>query len=115
MRNLLGNARKYTAATLAAEICVYSQQTSADLLLCVKDNGAGFDMAHAGKLFQPFQRLHRQEEFTGIGIGLATVQRIIHRHGGDIHAEGMPGQGACFCFSLGPAAISTDKGGTQDD
>lgn len=113
MRNLLGNAWKYTASTLAAKICFYSQQISKEKLLCVKDNGAGFDMAHAGKLFQPFQRLHRQEEFTGIGIGLATVQRIIHRHGGEIHAEGIPGQGACFCFSLGPAAISIDKGETQ--
>lgn len=115
MRNLLGNAWKYTSATLAARICVHSQRISEEWLLCIKDNGAGFDMAHAGKLFQPFQRLHRQEEFTGIGIGLATVQRIIHRHGGEIHAEGMPGQGACFCFSLGPAAISTDKGVTQYD
>ena len=61
-------------------------------------------MAHATHLFQPFQRLHRQEEFPGIGIGLATVQRIIHRHGGTIEARGEPGKGAVFCFSL-PDAI----------
>lgn len=115
MGNLLGNAWKYTATTLTAKIGVYSRQTSEGLLLCIQDNGAGFDMAHAGKLFQPFQRLHRQEEFIGIGIGLATVQRIIHRHGGEIHANGIPGQGAQFCFSLGTAAISIAKRESHDD
>jgi len=100
LRNLLGNAWKYTARTDNAAIRVYGEEKNGSHWLCVADNGAGFDMAHADKLFKPFQRLHRQDEFPGIGIGLATVQRIIHRHGGDIQATSAPGKGATFCFSL---------------
>lgn len=101
MRNLLDNAWKYTSATVHATIRVSSATRDAVHLFCVADNGAGFDMAHAGQLFMPFRRLHRQDEFPGIGIGLATVQRIIVRHGGYIEAEARPGQGATFSFSLG--------------
>jgi PAS domain S-box-containing protein len=100
MRNLLGNAWKFTAGTAESLIHVYAEQEGNERFICVADNGAGFDMAHAVKLFQPFQRLHRQDEFPGIGIGLATVQRIIYRHGGTIQAAGVPGKGATFKFSL---------------
>jgi len=100
MRNLLGNAWKYTSRLAEPIIRFYVEPEGNERFFCVADNGAGFDMAHAGKLFQPFQRLHRQEEFTGIGIGLATVQRIVHRQGGTINATGAPGKGATFRFSL---------------
>jgi len=100
LRNLLGNAWKYTARKPAATIRVYASDGGTQRAFCVADDGIGFNMAHAEKLFQPFQRLHRQDEFPGIGIGLATVQRIVHRHGGQIRATSAPGQGAVFCFSL---------------
>jgi PAS domain S-box-containing protein len=100
LRNLLSNAWKYTGREQAANIRVYAELRDGVTRFCVADNGAGFDMAHANRLFKPFQRLHRQEEFPGIGIGLATVQRIVHRHGGSIEASGEPGKGAVFCFTL---------------
>lgn len=100
MRNLLGNAWKYTANTEVAEISVYAEDDGAGPVFCVADNGAGFDPKHAEKLFKPFSRLHRQDEFPGIGIGLATVQRIIRRHGGAIQAVASPGKGAVFRFTL---------------
>lgn len=100
MRNLLGNAWKYTARTAVASISFDSFHQDGRQWFRVADNGAGFDMAHADRLFRPFQRLHRQDEFIGIGVGLATVQRIVHRHGGDIVATASPGQGASFCFTL---------------
>ncbi len=100
LRNLLGNAWKYTGKTAAPQIRVYAGRVRGQGGLCIADNGAGFDMAHAGQLFQPFRRLHRQDEYPGLGIGLATVQRIVHRHGGKILAEGQPGAGATFCMTL---------------
>jgi PAS domain S-box-containing protein len=100
LRNLLSNAWKYSSREQSATIRVYAEMRNGVNRFCVADNGAGFDMAHANRLFQPFQRLHRQEEFPGIGIGLATVQRIVHRHGGIIEARGEPGKGAVFCFTL---------------
>lgn len=105
LRNLLENAWKYTERKAEASIRVYEEKIGdGATMYCVSDNGAGFDMAHAGRLFKPFQRLHRQEEFAGTGIGLATVMRIVHRHGGEIRAEGIPGQGAKFCFCLNASA-----------
>jgi signal transduction histidine kinase len=106
--NLLGNAWKYTGQVGDPRIRVYSEVRDGVRRICVADNGAGFDMAHAERLFKPFQRLHRQDEFPGIGIGLATVQRIVNRHGGRIEARGAPGRGATFCFTL-PALIPEEN------
>jgi PAS domain S-box-containing protein len=100
MQNLLNNAWKYTAEAADAHIRVFSQDADGLRHYCVSDNGAGFDMSRAGKLFQPFQRLHPPHEFAGLGIGLATARRIVQRHGGSMRAEGTPGQGATFCFTL---------------
>lgn len=99
-RNLLGNAWKYTEKQPAPEIRVFASTKDGARAVAIRDNGAGFEMKFAAKLFQPFQRLHRKDEFAGLGIGLATVQRIIHRHGGQVSAEAAPGQGATFWISL---------------
>lgn len=104
LSNLLDNAWKYTAKRAGAAIRVYEEERGGRRWFCIADNGAGFDMAHAKRLFQPFQRMHRQDEFSGIGIGLATVQRIIRRHGGEIEATAEPGRGATFRFTLSGAA-----------
>jgi PAS domain S-box-containing protein len=106
MRNLIGNAWKYTAGAPAPLIRVYMEERDGSRCYCIADNGAGFDMSHSERLFKPFQRLHRQDEFPGIGIGLATVQRIVHRHGGEISAEAEPGKGAIFRFTLADSGIS---------
>lgn len=104
MRNLLENAWKYTSHVASGEIRVYSEVSDGATWICIGDNGAGFDMTYAQKLFEPFQRLHRHDEFPGLGIGLATVQRILQRHGGEIRATSAPGVGATFRFSLPPYA-----------
>jgi light-regulated signal transduction histidine kinase (bacteriophytochrome) len=101
MQNLLHNAWKYTAQTPLASVRVYAQRRGGKNWFCVSDNGAGFDMARSAKLFQPFQRLHMPNEFSGLGIGLATAKRIVQRHSGEMQAEGAPGEGATFRFSLG--------------
>ncbi len=99
--NLLGNAWKFTAKTPQARIEFGLVPAQEGLVYFVRDNGAGFDMAYGNKLFTAFQRLHQDSEFEGTGIGLATVHRIISRHGGRIWAEGAVEQGATFFFTLG--------------
>ena len=98
--NLLGNAWKFTSDAAAPRIEVGATGDGGRRALFVRDNGAGFDMAFAGKLFAPFQRLHTVAEFPGTGIGLASVQRILHRHGGEIWAEGRIDHGATFYFTF---------------
>jgi len=108
--NLLGNAWKFTSKKPSTHI-EFGRIDGDEMHFFVRDNGAGFDMAFASKLFGVFQRLHTSREFEGVGIGLATVQRIVRRHGGRIWAEGRVGEGATFHFTLGEEPWSSDRQG----
>jgi light-regulated signal transduction histidine kinase (bacteriophytochrome) len=101
LENLLSNAWKYTGRVARAQVSLSQQVTPQGTALVVRDNGAGFDMRSADRLFGLFQRLHSASDFPGHGVGLASTQRIVRRHGGDIWAEAEPGRGAAFFFTLG--------------
>jgi PAS domain S-box-containing protein len=102
LENLIGNALKFTSKTPEAKIEIVAGLQRGSEVVSVRDNGAGFDMAYASKLFAPFQRLHRTDEFPGTGIGLATVQRIVRRHGGRVWAESSLNRGATFHLTFDP-------------
>jgi signal transduction histidine kinase len=100
LENLLGNAWKFTNKKPVSEILFGRKEIDGKTVFFVQDNGIGFDMVHAKLIFTPFQRLPGSQEFEGTGIGLATVQRIARRHGGQVWAEGMVDQGATFYFTI---------------
>jgi len=112
--NLLANAVKFTRKQPNAVIEVGACTSEGVATIFVRDNGVGFDPRYADKLFGVFQRLHRQEDFEGTGIGLATVQRIIHRHGGEIRAESQVDAGSTFFFTLGPLAQEQERPGIAE-
>lgn len=101
--NLLSNAFKFTRGVEHAVVDIDCDRRGEECVFFVRDNGSGFDMARADRLFDAFHRLHRAEDFEGSGVGLSIVQRVVHRHGGRVWAEASPGQGASFFFTLGNA------------
>ena len=109
--NLLGNAWKFTSQREVAHIDVGAEDCDGDTIYFVQDDGAGFDPTYAGRLFAAFERLHDETEFPGVGIGLATVQRIVERHGGRVWAESEPGKGARFSFTLPPEPLPARRRG----
>jgi len=98
--NIIENAIKFSKKKDLAKISIGAEEKETEIIYYIKDNGAGFDMKYAAKLFMVFQRLHSREDFEGTGIGLATVQKIITRHGGRIWAQSEVGEGSVFYFSL---------------
>jgi light-regulated signal transduction histidine kinase (bacteriophytochrome) len=116
--NLVSNAVKFSSKSQDPRVAVGGQEEGDSYVYWVKDNGAGFDMAYSDKLFSVFQRLHSEDDFEGEGIGLANVQRIVARHGGRVWAEGAPGKGATFFFSLPkipPPALGASARATSTD
>ena len=111
--NLMGNAWKFTCKEPHGRIEVGTSPKQAIRTYFVRDNGAGFDLAHADKLFAPFQRMHKEADFPGTGIGLATVRRIVERHGGRVWAESKVGQGATFWFTLCSASTGVQEKGAD--
>ena len=103
--NLFSNALKFTRPRLLARITVTAQDQEHEIIICVRDNGVGFDSAAAGELFGVFQRLHQTDEFEGTGLGLANVARIVQLHGGRVWAQSALDQGAAFFFSLPKGSI----------
>jgi light-regulated signal transduction histidine kinase (bacteriophytochrome) len=104
LMNLIANAVKFTRPRPQAVIQIGRTSSGGGRAIFIRDNGVGFDMKYADKLFRVFHRLHRREDFEGTGVGLATVQRIVHKHGGQIWAEARPEEGATFYFTLEPSA-----------
>ncbi|GGF68390.1 hypothetical protein GCM10011332_23200 [Terasakiella brassicae] len=114
LENLIANAWKYTSHKDLSQISFGKLKQDGNTVYFISDNGAGFDMAYAEKLFSPFHRLHTSKEFEGTGVGLATVQRIIHRHGGDIWAQATVNEGATFFFTLPASEADLFNDGDQD-
>ncbi|HBE89066.1 MAG TPA: hypothetical protein DDW67_08015 [Elusimicrobia bacterium] len=114
LENLISNAWKFTRRTGEAKVEFGLDGKGGEPAFFVRDNGAGFDMEYAGNLFRPFQRLHAASDFPGTGIGLVTCRRIIERHGGRIWAEGEPGKGAVFFFTI-PGGTGGNCAGKQED
>jgi len=106
LEQVLANAWKFTANVDHARIEFSARNQDGETVYCFKDNGAGFSMAYADKLFEMFQRLHAQQAFDGIGAGLATVRRIVERHGGSVWAEGEVDKGASIYFTLPQAPVA---------
>jgi signal transduction histidine kinase len=103
LRNVFGNAWKFTSKQPSARVRCFAEERDGRKWICMSDDGAGFEMAQATRLFKPFTRLHRQDEFPGHGMGLATAYRVVKRHGGEIEAESAPGKGTTIRFWLPPA------------
>jgi light-regulated signal transduction histidine kinase (bacteriophytochrome) len=104
LHNLIENGGKFSSHRDGARVDIECTEADGEHIFSVRDNGAGFDMRYADKLFGMFQRMHSEAQFPGTGVGLAIVKRLIERHGGEIRAEAEPGVGARFWFTLGPGA-----------